>query len=562
MNRLFYISILIAFSKFLLAQKVQLFPPLNIPPSFSGSFGEPRTDHFHSGVDLRTQGIIGLKVYAAEQGYISRVKVGATGFGKAIYIDHPNGKTTVYAHLDRFVGKIAKYVEDAQYKNQSFEIELFPKPHEFPVNKGDIIGISGNSGSSGGPHLHFEIRETSTQKIIDPFNYFSQWAKIDEIAPVFTNLFIYEFDSINYLVDSIQYNVYNPKFNGKYFSIPSTVQVSGSIGIATGIYDAINSTSLNTGVKKVEVKVNGSPVFFLNLNKFAFDETRYANGLIDKRVGNGKIIRLWIDPNNSFSGIENVKKHGLINIKSDSTYNIEITAYDHSNNSSNLIFQVSGKQSIDCSDARTVQGIFAKWNEENTFETENYRVVFPKNALFHNVLFRINEYTNPSFPYPLIIVHTPRTQLFKKYVLEFKLETIPDSQRNKLYIARLNGKGQEYVGCSILNNKLSGICSKFGSYTVLIDTAPPEIVPQNIIPNSKISDQKDIRFQLRDNTGIKTYAGYIDEKWTLFEWDPKTGVLSHEFHGNRIQLKQWHKLRIVATDYLNNTSEFYTTFYW
>jgi len=137
--------------------------PLDIPLILSGSFGELRSNHFHSGLDIKTQQRTGLPVYAPADGYVSRIKVGHYGYGKALYIKHPNGYSTVYAHLERYAGKIQDYVKKQQYRKESYEIELFPKADLLPVYKGDLIGYSGNTGSSGGPHLHFEIRDASSR---------------------------------------------------------------------------------------------------------------------------------------------------------------------------------------------------------------------------------------------------------------------------------------------------------------------------------------------------------------------------------------------------------------
>ena len=132
--------------------------PLEIPLILSGTFAELRSNHFHSGLDIKTQQQSGLKVMAAASGFVSRIKVSHFGYGKALYITHPNGYTTVYAHLQNFNPEIDAYIKHRQYKNESYEIELFPKAGELLVNNGDIVAYSGNTGGSGGPHLHFEIR--------------------------------------------------------------------------------------------------------------------------------------------------------------------------------------------------------------------------------------------------------------------------------------------------------------------------------------------------------------------------------------------------------------------
>lgn len=560
--RFYRIAILLFFSGVTVAQTFKT--PLDIPPAFSGTFGEIRSDHFHSGVDLRTMGQVGFDVYAIEKGYVSRIKVSPVGFGKAIYIDHPNGKTSVYAHLDRFTGKIAEYVENAQYQKQSFEVELFPNPEELPVSKGDIIGLSGNSGSSGGPHLHFELRETASQRIIDPFDYFDQWKNTDSTPPTINRLLILEIDSLSYLQSNLIYKPYYTVGKGKSFSLPSPIYASGKIGLALDYYDTVNPISFRAGIKKAIVKVNGVKVFTYHVDKFSFSETRYSNvfnGITDNGWKGNKTIRLWYDPNNRFSIVKQAINRGIVHIAKDSTYIVDITVWDHSDNSSNLSFQIIGIDKKSIETQSTNLPLF-KWNVENSYKTDNYLVTLPENALFHDILFQMSETTTPNLSYPLVTVHNPKTKLFKKFTIEFNIQGIPQNIADKLYIAKVNGKGYEYVGSILTPYSIKAICNSFGNYTVLVDTIPPSIITQNLTPNEKINDQGKINFKLVDNTGIQTYNGYIDDSWVLFEWDPKTGILSHNLNPTRVKKGQWHNLKVVVTDMLNNDSEYSTKFFW
>jgi len=562
--RFYSVAILLLLSGATIAQKQSLKLPLEIPPAFSGTFGEVRSDHFHSGVDLRTMGQVGYNVFAIERGFVSRIKLSPVGFGKAIYIDHPNGKTSVYAHLDRFTGKIAEYVENAQYQKQAFEIELFPSPGELKVSKGDIIGLSGNSGSSGGPHLHFEIRETASQHILDPFGFFNEWRQTDSYPPFINRLLVFEIDSLNYLLDSLTYKSYETVKKGGNFSLPLSIKASGKVGLAIDYYDIVNSNSLRASIKKAEVKVNGISSFTFHVDKFSFLETRYANGfngITDNGWNGYKVIRLWVDPNNRFSGINQAINHGIIDVAKDSTYVVDVTVWDHSGNSSKLTFMILGVENKVKTTSVPSLPLF-RWNVENTYKTDNYMVKLPENALFHDILFQMSDNQMDNLPYPTVTIHNPKTKLFKKFTLEYNTSKTPEYLLGKLYIAKVNGKGFEYVGSEHANGSLKATCNSFGKYTVLIDTIPPSIIAQNLMPNAKITSQGNINFKLIDNTGIKTYNGYIDDRWVLFEWDPKTGILSHNLNPQRTKKSQWHSLKIVVTDMLNNESEYTTKFFW
>ncbi|HDP75672.1 MAG TPA: M23 family metallopeptidase [Bacteroidales bacterium] len=562
--RFYRVAILLLISTASVAQTQSFRLPLEIPPAFSGTFGEIRSDHFHSGVDLRTMGKVGFNVFAIEKGFVSRIKVSPVGFGKAIYIDHPNGKTSVYAHLDRFTGKIAEYAENAQYQKPSFEIELFPNPGELPVNKGDIIAISGNSGSSGGPHLHLEIRETVSQHILDPFEFFNEWRQTDIYPPVINRLLVFEIDSLSYLLNSLTYKAYETIKRGSDFTLPFPVNASGKVGLALYYYDTVNPNSFRAGIKKAEMKINGIKTFTFQVDKFSFLETRYANGfngITDNGWSGYKAIRLWTYPNNKFSGITHVIDHGIIDVAKDSTYIVDIRVWDHSGNSSKLTFKILGVENKAIAERMPNLPLF-KWNAENTYKTRSYMVRLPENALFHDILFQMSESQPDNFPYPIVTVHNSKTKLFKKFTLEYNTSNIAENLLGKLYIAKINGKGFTYVGSEPAKNSIKAICNSFGKYTVMIDTIAPSIIAQNLIPNAKITSQSSISFKLIDNTGIKTYNGYIDGKWVLFEWDPKTGILLHNLNPKRTKRGQWHSLKIVVTDMLNNNSEYSTKFYW
>jgi len=546
------------------AQHQQFVSPLAIPAAFSGTFGEIRADHFHSGVDLRTKGQVGYSVRAVEKGFVSRIKVSPVGFGKTIYIDHPNGKTTVYAHLSEFSGKIADYVEKAHYQKQSFDIELFPKPDELPVNKGDVIGVSGNSGNSGGPHLHFEVRETASQYIVDPFEHFSSWKQTDNEPPTINRLLVCEINSANYLQSNLTYKPYSVVKEGNSFTLTSPVYAADRIGFALDYYDNVNQNSFKSGIKKAEVRVNGLETFTFQVDRFSFSETRYANGfngITDENWNGYKAIRLWVDPNNKFSGIKFAINRGIIDLVKDSAYSVDIMVWDHSNNSSRLTFTVVGttkKAMI----TQLPDLPYFKWNEENSFETESYKVTLPKNALFHDILFQMTEIKTTSLPYPIVNIHNTKTKLFKKIYLEYNTKNIPQKILDKTYIAKVNGNGNEYVGGEILNTTLKATCSSFGKYIVLVDTISPSITALNLTPKAENAQQTQLTFKVTDNTGIKTYNGYIDGIWVLFDWDPKTALLSHKLSPTRTRQGSWHNLTIVVTDMLNNRSEYTTKFYW
>lgn len=540
--------------------------PLNRPYSISGSFGEIRSNHFHSGIDLRTGGKKGLEVAAIDSGMVSRIKVGPNGYGKALYITHPNGTTSVYAHLQSFNPRIAQYVEDAQYSQKRFAVNLFPKPNELPVKRGDIVGYSGNSGSSGGPHLHFEIRETSTQRIVNPLTIFPEWALHDHMAPYVKGIYLYRFTSEGYLTDSLPQFRIPLKRTGNTYSAEKTVEIDGTVALGIEAYDRVNKRSLRCGITRIRITCNSKPFFSFAIDTFGFFETRFVNSIIDysQRIkSRKKIIKTLIDPNNRFSGIEPFSHRGLITPKPDSIYRVNIAISDFSGNTTTVLLTLKGVPPSASSVSTPPKGRLIRWNQNTTIAGNGYSILIPKGALYHNIQFNHSLASLPGKT-PLFRIHSNRTPLHKPFTLTVDTRTFGVSLPEKAYLAYQNEKNEslQYIPTRYANRKLSAQCRTFGKYTIAIDTIPPKIVPQNISDSTNIGTQHNIRVLLFDNTGIADYQGTIDGNWVLFEWDPKSNTLLHKLRKQRTRKGTWHTLQLKVTDYLKNTSQYSATFFW
>lgn len=548
-------------------QSIDLFAPIAIPVAISGSFAEIRTDHFHSGVDFRTNGKAGLKVYSSDTGFVSRIKVSPIGFGKTIYIEHPNGITTVYAHLDKFEGKIARYVESAQYAQKSFEVELFPTKDELIVKKGEIIGISGNSGSSGGPHLHYEVRHTSSQAPISPLKYFKKWDDTDTAAPAITSLYLYKIDSIGILTDSITCENIKVTRKKNYYWATDTVYAYGEIGLGIESFDFFNEQSNRCGFSKISLSVNEQPTYALNLDSFAFSETKFVNSIIDyksKIISGNEIVQLWIDANNKFSCLNFKYGKGTILVEDDNVYNITIKVYDQAENTSTLKMIIKGRKASTQQPNKNSlsSGILLEFNKEHKLTTDEYEIVIPKDAFYHNILFSHKSDFIGKTNQKVFQIHNAKTPIHKRYTLRVKNNNVPKAFQSKTYIGYLNGKGIEYCDSKFLNGHIETTCSKLGNYVLAIDTVPPVIKPKNLWSKANLSNESIIKLLLYDETGISTYTGYIDGQWVLFEWDPKTDSLTYRFDKKRLKQKAWHKLELKVADRLDNKSEYSCEFFW
>lgn len=315
----------------------------------SGNMGELRSSHFHAGLDIKTEGKEGLEVSSAADGYVSRIQVGTGGYGNCIYVQHPNGTSTVYAHLRNFNEVLAQYTLEEQYKRKSFEVNLFPKPGELPVKKGEIIGYSGNTGSSTGPHLHFEIR-SANQKVLDPLRIGFNQIK-DNIPPALERLAVKTADiktRVNQQFGRFEFNLQNQNAQGLN---TDTILVNGKVGLELYTYDQLNGASNRNGVPIIDVFVNGQLYFSQNIDSIDF--ALQKNILVHtnyqaEREGRRRFNKLYVDDGNPLGFYTKKTNNGFISVKNGEIKNIRIEAEDAYGNHSEVNFVLKGVPSVEC----------------------------------------------------------------------------------------------------------------------------------------------------------------------------------------------------------------------
>lgn len=311
----------------------------------SGTMGELRSSHFHAGLDIKTGGVEGLPVYAAADGYISRIAVSSGGYGNALYIQHPNGTTTVYAHLQKFKDEIADFVRQEQYKKESFEIDLFPEKDKFKVKKGEQIALSGNSGSSGGPHLHFEIRDAN-HNLLDPLTYNFEEIK-DDIAPTIQKVAFRTLDKnsrINNQFGRFEFNVVK---YGNGYALTEPVTAYGRIGMEIMAFDKVNGSRNKTGIKCIEVFLDDSQVFYQNINTFSFGDSKniYVHTNYNQKVSTGNTFsKLYVDNGNSLQFYKTDNNKGYLIIKDSLDHHVKVSLWDSYNNTSSLSISLKGER--------------------------------------------------------------------------------------------------------------------------------------------------------------------------------------------------------------------------
>lgn len=533
--------------------------PLDIPLQLSGNFGELRSNHFHAGFDFRTQQREGLNVYAAAEGYVSRIKISSYGYGKAIYIDHPNGYTTVYGHLQKGAGKFEAFIRAQQYKEERFDIEVFPKPGELTVDKGELIAFSGNTGGSGGPHLHFEIRETVSEKVLNPLHFGFDSIIIDTKKPVVTDLVVYPIDDASVVNRSNTPVVVSlsQQPDGNY--IAGKVLASGRIGFGINSYDLNNLSYNRNGIYKAEAFLNGNLAFGYQFDVFAFDESRYINALIDyprfKRISQ-RVQKLFMKQPFPLSIIRSNENIGILNVVPNisNVYRIEVS--DFNNNKSVISIPIEySALGANTPPAAPKSEFFIKADKDYNFEKDNFSVFVPAGTFYEDFYVdfdaRDQVYT---FGSDYVPAH-------KTLTVTIKDDSIPESLADKTFIVSVDGNRLSYNFTRRKGNEFSTSTRNLGKYKLENDTIAPKIKAPKALEGKWISSWKTLDITISDNlSGIKDFAGYINGKWVLFEYEYKNARITYEIDEQHT-VDGRNELKIVVSDNVGNSAIFETHFF-
>ncbi|WP_223447301.1 M23 family metallopeptidase [Polaribacter litorisediminis] len=533
--------------------------PLDIPILLSGSFGELRNNHFHSGVDIKTQGKEGLNVFATADGYVSRIKVQQFGYGKAIYITHPNGYTTVYGHLSKFSEPIEKYVKSIQYKKENYETgNLYFKDKKFPIKKGEIIALSGDTGGSGAPHLHYEIRNTASENIINPLLFGLEVKDIK--SPTFQSLKVYSLSAdarVNQQKKSFQIPIKN---TGEGTYIADRITASGVIGFGVSVFDRFNGAPNKNGIYSLEMLVNGKRFYYHDVETFSFSESKYLNLHIDYEHYK-KYKRRYQKTHkvtaNKLSTYKNLINSGKINIKKGFNYTIEIIAKDFAGNLSAIKIPVAGKESntiFTQQEDTTNYKIAAK--KFNKFTKDNVTIAFPKNTFYKDVFldFKVDK--------KIAKIHSPTIPLNKSFTLTFNVAEYSEAEREQLYIASLEYPTYPIYKYTRKRDSTFYTTTKtLGNYTLLSDDEKPTIQLLSFKDEQWLTNAKTINVKISDkDSGIKDYRATIDGEWILMEYNHKKGILTYNFNDKTL-VGSKHIFNLVVSDNVGNTNTLSAAFF-
>ncbi len=575
-NRIFAILMLCALSPFGLTAQDHLpaegryAMPLRLPLSLSANFGELRPNHFHSGVDMKTGGVTGKPVYAVADGYVSRIFVNPAGYGHALYVTHPSlGSMSVYGHMEEFAPALEEYTLAEQYRRHTFAVDLFPSFGLFKVKKGDLIGYSGNTGSSGGPHLHFEIREGRSSM---PTNIIARgyYNVADDIAPSIVSVSLYETDTIQEV-----------PIHRRVERYPVMRNADGSLGIAPDTltirrpaYFVVETTERKNGVSNIfglyslSVNRNEQPLFGFRTDRVSFAETKYINALIafDAKGGSrNDFIRTYIAPNNRLSTYENTVGRGIIDPSSiDGTETIDITACDDSGNRSTLRFHIERGEPMPKTIDSTLQTAMpVMWDCGGIYSDGSVKLTIPAEALYESILLTSSrDIPSPGLCSGTTTLGDDNIYLHKNAALSFDCSDIPAEKRNKLVVARITGGKISSEGGRLSGNRIETRIGRLGTFALALDEEAPEVIPA-FRDKGTLSGDK-ITYRIKDElSGVRWYQLTIDDKWVLLEADPKSSTYFCRLDRSPVERnKTAHRAVLRAVDGAGNITVRHNTFVW
>lgn len=531
--------------------------PLTTKPGMVANFGELRPNHFHMGLDCRTDQKQNIPVLAAADGYIAKVKIEPFGFGRCIYINHPSGQTTLYAHLNDFVPELEKYVTAEQYRLKSWAVFLDIPPNLFPVKQGQQIAFSGNTGGSQGPHLHFEIRETKTDKVLNPLLF--QFPLPDDVAPDIYKLAVYDRGISTYDQVPLIYPV--KKVNGVYMLATPMLKLNMdkvSFGITS--FDRSTGSDNKNGIFEAWLYDNERPVIDFRIDSISYNETRYLNAHIDYRMRNsgGPFVQHLSQLPGYRNGIYHpISGDGVIGLTDDSAHQVKIEVIDTEGNCNALVFGIRRDLKLPKLPAQPSPGQQKEFYPGmiNVFENNKIGFYLPEICLYDSFLFQYQE-TVTNTGYPIYRLHNTTVPLHVSFPLKIKA-AVPAEQKNKMVIARTwNGKSDFVKATPVTifgEDWYLASFRDFGNFQLQVDTLPPTIAPVGFKEGMNCSKQNRLAFVINDNSEeLKNFSATLDGQWLRFSND-KGRTFVYRFD-DRCPPGE-HELIITVEDQVGNRTE-------
>ena len=550
--RILFTILFISNIYFLNSQEIDFQSPIDAPFDLSGTFGEFRS-RFHTGIDFKSRGVQGQKIFSIEDGYVSRIEVNNYGYGKVLYIDHPNGYTSVYAHLRNFSPELNEYIKSELYKSQTNSIKKFPKKNELLISKGSVIGYSGNTGRSFGPHLHFEIRETKNQNALNPlmFNY----KYIDEQRPVVRGLYLISEDKS--LVKELPIRKKISKLNDSTY-ISDIVEYNGKIGVGLDIYDIQYKNLYNqNGIYKIELFIDSILSYSYKMDKIKFSENHYKKIMYDYLSlveRNKKVIKIYTPPNSNLSFLKNNSFNGIINSDTYKDNSVTIKISDWNNNSSYIKFRL--KSVTTKPEELSYKGIEVLRNQDYTLNKNSSIIEIDKNTFYDDLLLNI------SYNSDTLDLGKEKNPFRSSLRVKLPHKIIDTMELRQSFVGKIINDRVSYLSSKKNNSYIYANTSSLGKYIISRDSLEPEIKPINFKNNSNIKGKRSLKLRLKDeHSGVKKYSSYINGNWALFEYEPKSNLIFHNLSDGIINNGK-NELIIRYEDGVGNKGVFKTSVFY
>ena len=544
-----FLFCILLISSILCAQDKKNYPvypyPVKIPIYLSATFGELRNNAFHAGVDIKTNGKTGYRVYAVADGYVSRIGVSPYGYGNVVYVTHNDGFMSVYAHLESFNDIIGKYVRDKQFASKSFKQSLFLEKGEIPIKAGDVLGLSGNSGSSGGPHLHYELRDAN-QHPVNPCLF--GFKVNDKIKPVINGFAVYPGER-----SSVNGN------NCEAFFKPvdnQEIKVNGTVHFGISACDQADGADNKNGVYSIELFADNRLIFNVLFNEYSYDETRYINSLIDyRKFVHDKIryVRTEIDEYNILKLYG--EKAGSVTLKEGDRVAMKYVVKDYFGNISTVNFTLVGDKPLaefpEHQYSRSYYRVDGK--DEVEVNLDGFTATIPEKAFY-------------KFEYILAQQNDPIPNIASDYTYVLGSEDIPVQKHieialrpaekyansKNLYVVSVNKNGKFVSqGGKMTDGVMHAKIRTLGTFALAVDDSKPQVTPANFNDNTKVINCKRLKINISDKgSGIDKYDIYLNGKWVIGAFDGKNGLLYYDVDENL--KKGSNKMEIVVTDCVGN----------
>lgn len=523
--------------------------PFDFELLLSGNFGELRSNHFHSGLDFKTQGVVGKPIKCVADGYISRATVQSDGYGLALYVVHDNGYMTVYGHLDRFPDGVARRVRDYQYRNETFVADISFAPGEFRVKEGELLAYAGNTGYSFGPHLHFEVRNSAGNEWYDPMLFYKESLK-DTRAPQASAFVVYPSAGSGVVKGASASRVLSVKGG----AVADTLDVWGWVALGVKALDYMDGTNNKYGVYGIDLKVDGQQRFSSTMGRFSSEENRLINSWADypRYVNDGEWFqRMYIMENNPLKALKADDDNGWICVDEERLYKVECRLRDYHGNSTGYVFYLRGRQQEILAPKGEV--VRLNWFVDNAIECGGMRIDIPAGELFENMMLDVGSTKGKYGVSERYSLGEKPVPLWHGATLKLKVNEGAVADKSKLYIESFTKKGRSAIIAEYKDGCMVATVKALTGFEVAVDTVPPSLTP---VKENAWQRNGKVVFSVGDKqTSVKSFKGTLDGKFVLFSYSSKNGSLELDLKRENVSRGE-HLLRVEVVDACGNSSAY------